>query len=112
MNKNVCLEELRLKKYILSYLDDLDKVSSYNKKRELYFDLFLFLFNDDACINIFNSDNKVNKIINDIVSNNLKNYLSAKEFNDIYTKYSKINNNCNNDECFFETGNVIKEMDI
>ena len=111
MNKNVCLEELKLKKYILSYLDDLDKVSSYNKKRELYFDLFLFLFNDGACIKIFNSDNKINKIISDIVSNNLKKYLSTNEFNDIYIKYNKINNNYK-DDCFFETGNVIKEMDI
>ena len=111
MNKNVCLEELKLKKYILSYLDDLDKVSSYNKKRELYFDLFLFLFNDDAYIKIFNSDNKINKIISDIVSNNLKKYLSTNEFNDIYIKYNKINNNYK-DDCFFETGNVIKEMDI
>ena len=108
-NKNVCLEDIKLKKYILSYLDDLDKVSSYNKKKELYFDLFSFLFNDNAYIKIFNSDKKINKIISDIVSNNLKKYLSINEFNDIYFKYIKINNN---NDCFFETGNVIKEMDI
>lgn len=108
MDKNVCLDDLRLKKYILSYLDDLDKVSSCKKKRELYFDLFLFLFNDDACIKILNSDNKINKIINHIISNNLKKYLNINEFNEIYFKYIKINNN----DFFFETGNVIKEMDI
>lgn len=109
MNKNVCLDDLKLKKYILSYLDDLDKVSSYSKKKELYFDLFSFLFNDNAYIKILNSDNKINKIISDIVSNNLKKYLSINEFNDIYFKYIKINSN---NDCFFETGNVIKEMDI
>lgn len=98
----------KLKYYLLNYMNDLEFIRQFSKKKELYLDFFDYILDDKKCINLIESDYNLNVIISKLIDTNIHTYFDDNTYNNIYNKFSKIRLS----KDISENGNQINEISI